>query len=254
MTTSRSPSSASRTVHDTIDGGGGSDSITGGAGDDSVTYHGSEANINGGSGTNTLVLASAVVVNLANASDQTSGDSATVTNFANVNASVMTTSLNLVGNSAANLIIGGSGNDTITGGGGADTLIGGSGSDTFSLDASSLALGAKVTGASNGNTLDVTGSATVTDSELASSLTKIQTIDFSGGTSTASLHFSGATVAQIDGSAANTLTVNLNASDSVAVSDPVANYTSSVNGQTTSYVIYDDALHTHVIAHLAVVA
>ena len=58
-------------------------------------------------------------------------------------------------------------------------------------------------------------------------------------------------LAQIDGSASNTLTMTLNVHDSVTVTDTYVS--STVNGATTSYTIYDDSLHTHVIAHLNVV-
>ena len=51
---------------DTIDGNGGADVILAGAGNDLVTYHGTEASIDGEAGTNTLVLATAVTVNLGN--------------------------------------------------------------------------------------------------------------------------------------------------------------------------------------------
>jgi hypothetical protein len=38
------------------------------------------------------------------------------------------------------------------------------------------------------------------------------------------------------------------------ITDPGANYTSAVVGNTTTYTIYDDAVHTNVVAHLAMVA
>ena len=63
--------------NDTIDGGGGADIISAGGGNDSVSYYGSETSIDGGTGTNTLLLKAVATVNLANA-DQTSGDSTTV--------------------------------------------------------------------------------------------------------------------------------------------------------------------------------
>ena len=114
---------------DTIDGGGGADVINAGAGDDSVAYYHSEVSIDGGTGTNTLVLRAAANVNLANA-DQTSGDTTNVSNFQNVDASALTTGATITGSSAANTIIGGAGNDTIDGGGGADVINAGGGDDT----------------------------------------------------------------------------------------------------------------------------
>jgi hypothetical protein len=38
------------------------------------------------------------------------------------------------------------------------------------------------------------------------------------------------------------------------ITDPGANYTSAVVGNTTTYTIYDDPAHTTVVAHLALVA
>ena len=60
--------------NDTIDGAGGADTIVAGGGNDTVSYYGAETSIDGGTGTNTLILRAAATVNLANA-DQTSGDS-----------------------------------------------------------------------------------------------------------------------------------------------------------------------------------
>ena len=73
---------------DTIDGAGGADVINAGGGDDIVVYRGSEVSIDGGSGSNTLQLRAATAVNLGN-SDQTSGDSVSVSNFQNVDASAL---------------------------------------------------------------------------------------------------------------------------------------------------------------------
>ena len=114
---------------DTIDGGGGADAINAGGGNDTVTYRGTETSIDGGTGTNTLVMNAAATVNLANG-DQTSGDATTVSNFQNVNASGLATALSITGSSADNIITGGSGNDTIDGGGGADTISAGGGNDS----------------------------------------------------------------------------------------------------------------------------
>jgi len=94
-----------------------------------VTYRGSEVSIDGGTGTNTLVLATAATVNLANA-DQTSADLVTVTNFQNVDASALSTGVAITGTSSANTITGGTGADSIDGAGGADVLSGGAGDDS----------------------------------------------------------------------------------------------------------------------------
>src|SRR4029079_6966195 len=115
--------------NDTLDGGGGADTIFGGGGNDSISYYGTETSIDGGTGTSTLVLRAAGTVNLGIA-DQTSGDSTTVSNFQNVDASALSAAVSLTGSSSANTITSGSGADTIDGGGGADTINAGGGDDT----------------------------------------------------------------------------------------------------------------------------
>ena len=127
-------SSAANTIttgsgNDIIDGGGGADVIVAGGGNDSVAYYGSETSIDGGAGTNTLLLRAAGTINLGNA-DQSSGDSANVTNFQNVDASASSSAVSITGSSSANTITGGSGNDTIDGAGGADVIAAGGGNDT----------------------------------------------------------------------------------------------------------------------------
>jgi Ca2+-binding RTX toxin-like protein len=115
--------------NDTIDGGGGADVIAAGGGNDTISYYGSETSIDGGTGTNTLLMRVAGTVNLGNA-DQTSGDSTNVTNLQNVDASALSSAVSIIGSSSANTITGGSGNDTIDGGGGADVIAAGGGNDT----------------------------------------------------------------------------------------------------------------------------
>src|SRR4029077_6468209 len=85
---------------DTIDGNGGADVIAAGGGSDSVTYHGTEASIDGGLGSDTLVMAvdgGTTSVNLAAApgADQTVGDVVGVSNFENVDASALSTALSV---------------------------------------------------------------------------------------------------------------------------------------------------------------
>src|SRR6185436_1698999 len=129
--TCRSLANTSKTgaCNDTIDGGGGADVITAGAGNDSVSYYGSETSIDGGTGTNTLVLRAAGTINLGNA-DQSSGDSANVTNFQNVDGLALSSAASITGSSTANTITGGSGNDSIDGAGGADVIAASAGNDT----------------------------------------------------------------------------------------------------------------------------
>jgi Ca2+-binding RTX toxin-like protein len=239
---------------DTIDGAGGADVISAGGGNDTVTYHGTETSIDGGSGTNTLVLNAVATVNLGNA-DQTSGDSTNVTNFQNVDGSSQTAALTITGSSSNNTLTGGSGNDTISGGGGTDHLFGGGGDDIFIIDHSSLALGSTIDGGSGNNTVNISAnSGTISDTELVASLTNVETIDFTASNVNASLNLSGSQISQMAGGAANTLTLLTNGGDTFNLTDPGSNYSQSTTGNTTTYTIYDDASHTNVVAHLALVA
>src|SRR6202030_3399947 len=92
-------------------------------------YRGTEFSIDGGTGTNTLLLRVAATVNLANA-DQTLGDLVTVAEFQNVDASQLVTGVSITGASGVNVITGSIGNDTIDGGGGADIIAAGAGNDS----------------------------------------------------------------------------------------------------------------------------
>ena len=71
---------------DTIVGGGGTDTINGGAGNDTITYDGTDVSIAGGADIDTLLVTGAATISLSSA-DQSSGDTANVTGFENVNAS-----------------------------------------------------------------------------------------------------------------------------------------------------------------------
>src|SRR5450432_3954212 len=152
---------------DTINGGGGADVVNAGAGDDAVAYWGSEVSIDGGTGTNTLVLRAAAVVNLANG-DQTTGDATSVSNFQNVDASILTTGSTITGSATANVITGGAGNDTIDGGGGADIIAAGAGNDTVFVHGNELSIDG-----GNGNdtlVLPVSSSVTAVNFSVASGL------------------------------------------------------------------------------------
>ncbi len=239
--------------NDTINGLGGGDFINGGGGNDTISYHGSESMIAGGGGTNTLVMAGAATVNLANA-DQTTGDSVNVSGFQNVDASGLGAGVAVTGSSGANSLAGGSGADTIDGGGGADQLFGNGGDDLFLIDVSALSGGLTANGGSGSNRVNITGSGTVSDSQLLAALTNVQDIDFTAAGVDASVTLSGAQIAQIDGGGSNSLTMRIDAGDSVSISDNPANYTTMVSGNTTTYTIYDDATHTNVVAQLSLVA
>ncbi|MEA2959250.1 MAG: hypothetical protein QOJ58_4998, partial [Alphaproteobacteria bacterium] len=123
--------------NDTIDGGGGADVIAGGTGDDTISYHGTEISVDGGTGTDTLIVAAgssvtAVNFSVAAGADQTTGDTVSVTNFENLDASALNSALLVTGSTSANTITTGSGNDAIDGGGGADFISAGGGNDTVS--------------------------------------------------------------------------------------------------------------------------
>jgi hypothetical protein len=116
-------------------------------------------------------------------------------------------------------------------------------------------LGTKIDGGTGNNSVNISAnSGTVGDTELFASLTNIQSIDFTASNVNASLNLSGSQISHIDGGAANTLTLLFDAGDTLNITDPIANYTSAVVGNTTTYTIYDDAAHTAVVAHLAMVA
>ncbi len=142
--------------NDIIDGGGGVDVINAGAGDDTVSYYNTEVSVDGGIGTNTLMMRAAATVNLAN-SDQTTGDATNVSSFQNVDASALTAAVSITGTSGTNIITGGSGNDTIDGAGGADVIVAGGGNDAVSYYGTEVS----IDGATGTNTLVLRAAATV---------------------------------------------------------------------------------------------
>lgn len=115
---------------DILNGGAGADSLYGGAGDDRVIYDATDKLVQGGSGSDTLVIATAVTANLA-ASDQVAGGASAVTGFESIDASTATAAVVLSGSTGANTLTGGAGADVITGRAGADVLTGNAGADRF---------------------------------------------------------------------------------------------------------------------------
>lgn len=115
---------------DSISGLAGVDKLYGGTGNDRVIYDATDRLVEGGAGTDTLVISTAVSVNLA-ASDQVSGGSSAVTGFENIDASAALAAVVLSGSTGANSLTGGAGADVITGRGGADLLTGNAGADRF---------------------------------------------------------------------------------------------------------------------------
>ena len=185
--------------NDTIDGAGGPDVIDAGAGNDAVIFHGTETAIDGGTGADTLTVATGATVTAVNFAvaaglDQTVGDAANVTNFENLDASAVTAALTVTGSSAANVITTGSGNDTIDGGGGADVINSGGGNDTVSYYGSESV----IDGGAGNNTLLLRAVATINLGNVdqttgdATSVANFQNVDASGLSSSVSVTGSSA--------------------------------------------------------------
>ena len=132
---------------DFISGGGGQDEIKGEAGNDRIQYETTAKIISGGSGTSdTLVVigSNSLIVDLSetdsdenqiktlNGSEFTDASGSLVTGFENVDASVSSGDITIIGNSSIQMVTsGGSGNDTISGGNLDDTIQGGLGNDSL---------------------------------------------------------------------------------------------------------------------------
>jgi serralysin len=118
--------------NDFLDGGADADQQRGEAGDDRIVYDAADTVIDGGAGRDTLILNTAVTVNLGNfSSSQATGGAGYVSGFEDVDASGATAAVRLNGSAFNNTLIGGGGADTLAGGPGFDTLTGGKGSDLF---------------------------------------------------------------------------------------------------------------------------
>ncbi len=128
--------------NDTISGGTGNDTVDGGDGNDHITMQDAGDSLDGGAGTDTLVIVSpltgattVVDFSVSAGTDQVTqfagvlNGSVNQINFENVDASALQGSLNFTAGSAATQVIGGTGGDQILGGAGNDTIIGGDGGD-----------------------------------------------------------------------------------------------------------------------------
>lgn len=138
---------------DTLNGGSGADSLYGDAGNDTLIFDALDKVQSGGLGVDTLQVATAISINLANA-DQISGDAGIATGIENVDASAATAVVTLTGSTLANTLTGGGGSDRLTGGRGADVLTGGAGADRFvfaSLDDSRAATRDTITDLQHGS-------------------------------------------------------------------------------------------------------
>ncbi|MCF8487281.1 MAG: hypothetical protein K9G71_18975, partial [Rhodobacteraceae bacterium] len=115
---------ASRDFNDVIIGGLGADTLRGGAGDDSLSATDTDAMIDGGSGTDTVLFNAAVsAANLLDA-DLVAVENVEITNAGNAayDFSAQTEALTITGFTGA---------DTITGGSAADSIVGGNGDDVI---------------------------------------------------------------------------------------------------------------------------
>jgi len=110
--------------NDVIDGESGADRLYGDNGDDRIVYDAGDYVIDGGQGTDTLVLKGAAEVWLDRFSTSQVDRGAYVTGFENVDASASAKSVKLTGSQHANNVLtGGSGRDVLTGGLGADQFV-----------------------------------------------------------------------------------------------------------------------------------
>lgn len=103
--------------------------VSGGAGDDHIVYNPLQNLIDGGAGTDTLVLRQTAKVMLdRQAASQVEGNTY-VQNFENVDASAAPAGVTLVGSNKTNTLMGSAFADRIDAGGGNDTVKGGAGND-----------------------------------------------------------------------------------------------------------------------------
>ncbi|WP_369800343.1 calcium-binding protein, partial [Caulobacter sp. Root1472] len=99
---------------DFLDGGADADQQRGEAGDDRIVYDAADTVIDGGAGSDTLVLNTAATVNLGNFStSQVSGGSAYVAGFEDVDASAASAAVVLNGSQYNNKLVGGAFADTL---------------------------------------------------------------------------------------------------------------------------------------------
>ena len=191
---------------DTIDGAGGQDSLFGGGGNDRITYDGSDGIIRGDVGTDTLVVNGAATINLS-LPDQSTGDTANVTGFENVDASGSSAAVSLTGDSGANILTGGSGADTIVGGAGADTIAGGAGNEVIAYDGSDIS----IAGGLDTDTLIASSALTInltlSDQTMGDTVnvTGFENVDASGSNAAVSLTGDGGANVLTGGSGADTI-------------------------------------------------
>lgn len=147
-----------------LDGGLGRDTILIESG--TAIYDAADAQVTATSEDAILAIATGMSLDLTRKGDLTDGDAAVVTGFSSLDASASRASVTLTGRGEGTLI-GGSANDRISGGrviiggGGKDTLIGGTseGGHVFVIGKNDFVAGETITGRSDFDQLEVTGSA-----------------------------------------------------------------------------------------------
>jgi hypothetical protein len=121
--------------------------------------------------------------------DQTTGDTANVRNFENLDASALITAISVTGSTSANTITTGSGGDTIDGQGGADVINSGAGNDTVGYWGTETS----IDGGTGTNTLLLRVSGTINLGNVdqtvgdLTSVTNFQDVDASGLSNGASI-------------------------------------------------------------------
>lgn len=123
-------------MNNVLIGGAGVDLIKGMGGDDTISAGSGGAShlLDGGEGTDTLVVTANATINTP-AIDMTANPPAGNAGFENLAvAEDITTDITLTGDDNANMLTGGGGDDTLNGGKGNDILIGGANNDTLNGD------------------------------------------------------------------------------------------------------------------------
>ncbi|MDD1444314.1 hypothetical protein MEO93_29040, partial [Dolichospermum sp. ST_sed3] len=175
--TSGNNSLTATTNPDRILGNGGNDTIT-----STVANAGQNDLFDGGIGTDTLVISegtasTALILNVANASNQLSGISGLVVqNFESFNFANFLGNLNATGSTGNDTITAGAGNDTLDGGAGTNILRGGVGDDTYIISTSTNT----ITEAANAGIDTVLSSVTYTLTTNGENLVLTGTTDLNG--------------------------------------------------------------------------
>ena len=126
---------------------------------------------------------------------------------------------------------------------------GSSQADSFLVDSSMISLPSTfIDGGAGSDTVAFSGTTSITSmTTLDSILSNVETIDFTNANVNANLTVGASDVTTVSG--ATSLTMNINAGDSVAAS---GEFDTTVNGASTTYDFFSDAGHTIHVATLIV--